>query len=258
MKDEIQKLACDIIDKTGLEISEGSRLDIIGKAVNTAMNHIAARMDEIPLPGLPYLKVELHVWGEPSCARRSALVVFISKENPLSLKVQFFNDTATTEIYTNTVFCLSNDETIEAAIQEAVLAMRSSGLMKNNYEEYLRSISGEKTLSLKADFVTPKNLLEVLINKGANSAVNVIRESEYASLWDMCKSQLDLVHIVVDAGKACDGVMAEFAGKMVRIANELPMIKQEAKSYATNHVTELLAPYRLESDQRKMISWGSW
>lgn len=51
MKDEIQKLACDIIDKTGLEISEGSRLDIIGKAVNTAMNHIAARMDEIPLPG---------------------------------------------------------------------------------------------------------------------------------------------------------------------------------------------------------------
>lgn len=29
MKDEIQKLACDIIDKTGLEISEGSRLDII-------------------------------------------------------------------------------------------------------------------------------------------------------------------------------------------------------------------------------------
>ncbi|HHS8587923.1 TPA: hypothetical protein ACTVAX_004842, partial [Escherichia coli] len=92
----------------------------------------------------------------------------------------------------------------------------------------------------------------------ANSAVNVIRESEYASLWDMCKSQLDLVHIVVDAGKACDGVMAEFAGKMVRIANELPMIKQEAKSYATNHVTELLAPYRLESDQRKMISWGSW
>lgn len=65
--------------------------------------------------------------------------------------------------------------------------MRSSGLMKNNYEEYLRSISGEKTLSLKADFVTPKNLLEVLLNKGANDAVNVIRESEYASLCDMCK-----------------------------------------------------------------------
>ncbi|OXK46512.1 hypothetical protein CDL38_14655 [Escherichia coli] len=58
--------------------------------------------------------------------------------------------------------------------------------------------------------------------------------------------------------KACDGVMAEFAWKVVRIANELPMIEQEAKSYATNHVTELLVPYRLESNQRKMVSWGSW
>ncbi|MCW7012885.1 hypothetical protein NYV35_25520 [Escherichia coli] len=33
MKDEIQKLACDIIDKTGLEISESNRLNIIEKAV---------------------------------------------------------------------------------------------------------------------------------------------------------------------------------------------------------------------------------
>lgn len=41
MKDEIQKLACDIIDKTGLEISECNRLDIIEKAVKTAMDHIA-------------------------------------------------------------------------------------------------------------------------------------------------------------------------------------------------------------------------
>ncbi|NZC99641.1 hypothetical protein H0O64_08835 [Escherichia coli] len=260
MKDEIQKLACDIIDKTGLEISESNRLDIIEKAVKTAMDHIATRLVEIPLPGLPYLKVKLHVWGEPSCARRSALVVFISKENPLSLKVQVGAWMDGKVIYTNTVFCASNDSIIEEAIQESLLTMHSLVLLedKQNYEEYLRSIKGERTLSLKADFVTPKNLLEVLLNKGANDAVNVIRESEYASLCDMCKSQLDLVHIVIDAGKACDGVMAEFAGKMVRIANELPMIEQEAKSYATNHVTELLAPYRLESNQRKMISWGSW
>lgn len=260
MKDEIQKLACDIIDKTGLEISEGSRLDIIGKAVNTAMNHIAARMDEIPLPGLPYLKVELHVWGEPSCARRSALVVFISKENPLSLKVQVGAWFDGRVIYTDTIICPPGDEHIEAVIRESIRAMRSLALLedKQNFEDYLQSAKAEPTLNLKADFVTPTNLLDVLINKGASDAVNVIRESEYSTLCDMCRSQLDLVHIVVDAGKACDGVMAEFAGKMVRIANELPMIEQEAKSYATNHVTELLVPYRLESNQRKMISWGSW
>ncbi len=118
MKDEIQKLACDIIDKTGLEISESNRLDIIEKAVKTAMDHIATRLVEIPLPGLPYLKVKLHVWGEPSCARRSALVVFISKENPISLKVYFFYFMECKVIYTNTVFCASNDSIIEEAIQE--------------------------------------------------------------------------------------------------------------------------------------------
>lgn len=104
MKDEIQKLACDIIDKTGLEISESNRLDIIEKAVKTAMDHIATVWLRSRYQWLPYLKVELHVWGEPSCARRSALVVFISKENPLSLKVQVGAWMDGKVIYTNTVF----------------------------------------------------------------------------------------------------------------------------------------------------------
>ncbi|WP_446497482.1 hypothetical protein [Escherichia coli] len=86
MKDEIQKLACDIIDKTGLEISESNRLNIIEKSRKTAMDHIATRLVEIPLPGLPYLKVKLHVWGEPSCARRSALVVLLAKKTRSVLK----------------------------------------------------------------------------------------------------------------------------------------------------------------------------
>lgn len=103
--------------------------------------------------------------------------------------------------------------------------MCSSGLMKNNYEEYLCLISGEKILFLKVDFVILKNLLEVLFNKGVNDVVNVIRESEYVFFCDMCKSQLDLVYIVIDVGKVCDGVMVEFVWKVVRIVNELLMIE---------------------------------
>lgn len=76
-------------------------------------------------------------------------------------------------------FCASNDSIIEEAIQESLLTMHSLVLLedKQNYEEYLRSIKGERTLLLKADFVTPTNLLEVLLNKGANDAVNVIRRA---------------------------------------------------------------------------------
>ncbi|MFH3639854.1 hypothetical protein WAH83_23770, partial [Acinetobacter baumannii] len=80
--------------------------------------------------------------GEPSCARRSALVVFISKENQISLKVQVGAWMDGKVIYTNTVFCASNDSIIEEAIQESLLTMHSLVLLedKQNYEEYLRSI----------------------------------------------------------------------------------------------------------------------
>lgn len=123
MKDEIQKLACDIIDKTGLEISESNRLDIIEKAVKTAMDHIATRLVEIPLPGLPYLKVKLCVWGEPAHARRSALVVFVPKENLRTLKVQVGAWFDGRVIYTDTIICHPGDEHIEAVIRESIRAM---------------------------------------------------------------------------------------------------------------------------------------
>ena len=86
MKDEIQKLACDIIDKTGLEISESNHLDIIEKAVKQQWIISPLVWSRSPLPGLPYLKVELHVWGEPSCSRRSALVVLLAKKTRSVLK----------------------------------------------------------------------------------------------------------------------------------------------------------------------------
>ena len=74
----------------------------------------------------------------------------------------------------------------------------------------------------------------------------------------MCRSDLDLVRIIVDAGQACDGVLASFAGQVVRLANELPMIKQEAKSYAVHHANDLMGPYRFEAAQDKMTGWATW
>lgn len=260
MKKQIHKLVCDIIDKTVVDISESDCLDILEIAEKTAMNHIAARLDEIPMPGLPYLKVKLDVWGDLSNYARSALVAFISKSDTNYLKLHiaaWFNRRV---IYTNTKLCHATDENIDNAIRDEIISMRSKAVLEDNpeYEDYFQTTKNEKTLELKADLVTPVNLLDVLIEQGASDAVNIIREREYATLCDMCSSQFDLVHVVVDAGRACDGVMAEFAGKITRIANELPMIKQEAKSYTIDVVKELLAPYRLEDNRQKMISFGSW
>lgn len=260
MKDEFQKLACDIIDKSCVKIDDGARADIMNSAVQVAMNHIATRMEEIPQPGLPYMKVQLHVWGRSSGLPRSALAVFISKADTRSLKTQVGAWFEGKVIYTSTMFCYQSDEHIEEAIQGSIRKMRKMAVLEqnSNYEEFLQLIKEEKNLELKADFVTPAKLLDILINQGVNDALIHLRETAYGTLCDMCRSQTDLVSIVVDTGKACDGAMVNFAGKVVRLANELPVIKQETKSYVTNHVTELLEPYRFESDQNKMIAWGTW
>lgn len=71
----------------------------------------------------------------------------------------------------------------------------------------------------------------------------------------MCRSDLDLVRIIVDAGQACDGVLASFAGQVARLANELPMIKQEAKSYAVHHAQRFTGaiPVRSRSGQNDWL-----
>nr|ELX6582222.1 hypothetical protein [Cronobacter sakazakii] len=51
---------------------------------------------------------------------------------------------------------------------------------------------------------------------------------------------------------------ANFSSMISRLANNLPMIKQEAKSYAVHHANELLAPYRFEAAQDKMTGWATW
>lgn len=41
MKEEFQKLVCDIIDKSGVEIDTEERQKIIDEAIQTALEHIA-------------------------------------------------------------------------------------------------------------------------------------------------------------------------------------------------------------------------
>ncbi len=101
-------------------------------------------------------------------------------------------------------------------------------------------------------------MLELVVNGDTKKVVERIREVEYGMICDMCRSDLDMVRIIVDAGQTCDGVLASFAGQVARLANELPMIKQEAKSYAVHHANDLLEPYRFEAAQDKMTCWATW
>lgn len=80
------------------------------------MDYIVICLVEILLSGLFYLKVELYVWGEFFCVWCFVLVVFISKENLFSFKVQVGVWMDGKVIYINIVFCFLNDEIIEVVI----------------------------------------------------------------------------------------------------------------------------------------------
>lgn len=123
---------------------------------------------------------------------------------------------------------------------------------------FLSIVEQSEVTERVTDLTTPPGLLELVVSGDIKKAVERIREVEYGIICDMCRSDLDLVRIIVDAGQACDGVLASFAGQVARLANELPMIKQEAKSYAVHHANDLLDPYRFEAAQDKMIGWATW
>ncbi|EHP7993249.1 hypothetical protein KP456_004900, partial [Escherichia coli] len=123
---------------------------------------------------------------------------------------------------------------------------------------FLSIVEQSEVTERVTDLTTPPGLLELVVSGDIKKAVERIREVEYGIICDMCRSDLDLVRIIVDAGQACDGVLASFAGQVARLANELPMIKQEAKSYAVHRTNDLLDPYRFEAAQDKMTGWATW
>ncbi|HBT7857933.1 TPA: hypothetical protein MCJ86_005517 [Klebsiella pneumoniae] len=77
-------------------------------------------------------------------------------------------------------------------------------------------------------------------------------------MCDLCRSDLDLINVIVEAGRVCDGVLAHYASKISRLANEMPMLIQEAKSHAVHAANDLLTPYRYEAASDKMTGWATW
>ncbi|ENT4838072.1 hypothetical protein [Escherichia coli] len=81
MKEEFQKLVCDIIDKSGVEIDTEERQKIIDEAIQTALEHIATSVSAAPLSeGSKYMQVWVRFGESPELPgvkqKRAALVAF--------------------------------------------------------------------------------------------------------------------------------------------------------------------------------------
>lgn len=264
MKEEFQKLVCDIIDKSGVEIDTEERQKIIDEAIQTALEHIATSVSTVPLSeGSKYMQVWVRFGESPELPgvkqKRAALVAFSREMKDATVEVSTGAWYDGRIVYTNQTVCDEGErfeDIVDATLR--TLKVRAGVADDPSIAAFLSIVEQSEVTERVTDLTTPPGLLELVVSGDIKKAVERIREVEYGIICDMCRSDLDLVRIIVDAGQACDGVLASFAGQVARLANELPMIKQEAKSYAVHHANDLLDPYRFEAAQDKMTGWATW
>ncbi|HFI9472234.1 TPA: hypothetical protein ACGST8_001758 [Escherichia coli] len=264
MKEEFQKLVCDIIDKSGVEIDTEERQKIIDEAIQTALEHIATSVSTVPLSeGSKYMQVWVRFGESPELPgvkqKRAALVAFSREMKDATVEVSTGAWYDGRIVYTNQTVCDEGErfeDIVDATLR--TLKVRAGVADDPSIAAFLSIVEQSEVTERVTDLTTPPGLLELVVSGDIKKAVERIREVEYGIICDMCRSDLDLVRIIVDAGQACDGVLASFAGQVARLANELPMIKQEAKSYAVHRTNDLLDPYRFEAAQDKMTGWATW
>ncbi|EOT6917926.1 TPA: hypothetical protein OB665_004062 [Escherichia coli] len=264
MKADIQKSVTEIIDKSGVEIDTEERQKIIDDAIQTALEHIATSVSTAPLSeGSKYMRVWVRFCESPELPgvkqKRAALVAFTRKMKDATVEVRAGAWYDGRVVYTNQAVC-DEGERFEEIVDVTLRAIKGRADVEDDpsIAAFLSIVELPEVTERVTDLTTPLGLLELVVSGDTKKAVERIREVEYGIICDMCRSDLDLVRIIVDAGQACDGVLASFAGQVARLANELPMIKQEAKSYAVHHANDLLEPYRFEAAQDKMTGWATW
>ncbi|EBE2365398.1 hypothetical protein DHU27_24005 [Salmonella enterica] len=264
MKEDIQKSVVEMIDKSGVEIDADERQKIVGEAIDAALEHIAQVLNTVPLAeGSSYMRVWVRFRESPELPgikqKRAALVAFMTKTENGSVDTHIGAWYDGRIVFTNYVKC-PHGEVLTYIVDDTLQAIKEKVITEEEVacDAFLSIIETPEVKERVIDLITPPGLLNLIVERDIKKAVERIREVEYGLICDMCHSDLDLVRIVVDAGQACDGVLSCFAGKITRLANEMPMIEQEAKSYAVHHANDLLEPYRFETAKGKMTSWATW
>lgn len=264
MKEDIRRAVLEMVDKSGVEITSEEREQIVEEAIGKAIDRIIRVANSESLAeGSTYMRIWVRFGESPELPgvkqKRAALVAFIRNMTDETIDVHVGAWYDGRVIYTNQGICDIKEpfEGIISATLRSIKA-RAADDEKTTVAAYLNIMETAQFGEREAKLTAPPLLLDMAISGETKKAVERIRELEYGKICDMCRSDLDLVRIVVDAGQACDGVLASFAGQIVRLSNELPMIKQEAKSYAIHHAQDLLEPYRFDTAKDKMTGWATW
>lgn len=262
MKEDIEQAVLEMSKKSGVELGEGELESIIDASFNTASEHISNALSCIPLKeGATHTSVLVWYAKTPempgTVQKRVALVAFIvpSLETGMGPVARFgawYDD----KIIFSNCYQMESREMLEHSVDVTLIAVESK--CETVGEAFVSVMTSPDVEKRHVDLVAPPGLLEMIVSGDYNKAIARVRELDYGRICDLCRSDLDLINVIVEAGRVCDGVLAQYASQISRLANEMPMLIQEAKSHAVHAANDLLTPYRYEAASDKMTGWATW
>lgn len=251
---EITKLVRD----SKLPLNEEEFDSVVVQAIQAGADRIAtAEAGKLLLADYPYLtvtlvigKVQPRVGNEaPRCA---AIVSFISRmgDTPVTHTAAYYNGYID---QTQTVFEELHRDDLWRFIEymeEKGESLESLAAIKEVWAT--STLSDENTAIMKV----PEGMVDLVL-EGRGTATKALNEKNFPALMDLVWGDRRKLDIINACSSACDGVMGEYERRLIKMSNEMPMMMQEAKSYALRTAEELLKPFR-DRQHAVMSGWGSW
>ncbi|BEA65947.1 hypothetical protein FSG08_021590 [Escherichia coli] len=170
MKEEFQKLVCDIIDKSGVEIDTEERQKIIDEAIQTALEHIATSVSTVPLSeGSKYMQVWVRFGESPELPgvkqKRAALVAFSREMKDATVEVSTGAWYDGRIVYTNQTVCDEGErfeDIVDATLR--TLKVRAGVADDPSIAAFLSIVEQSEVTERVTDLTTPPGLLELVVS----------------------------------------------------------------------------------------------
>ena len=251
---EITKLVRD----SKLPLSEEEFDSVVVQAIQAGADRIAtAEAGKLLLADYPYLTVTMVVGDvRPSVGneapRCAAIVSFISRmgDSPVTHTAAYYNGYI---VQTQTVLEELHHDDLWKFVEfmdEKCESVESSSAIN---ELWATSAVGEDNTAIMS---VPEGMVDLVL-EGRGTATKAANEKNFPALMKLTGGDRRKQDIINACSSACDGVMGEYERRLVKMSNELPMMMQEAKSYALHTAEELLKPFR-DRQHAVMSGWGSW
>lgn len=240
-----------------LPLSEEEFDSIVEQALKAGAERIStASTGRLVLPEYPYLTISMCVGEIPhrlgsAPPQTSAIVGFVNRmrDEPVTHIAAYHNGYV---VHAQTFMRELEPKDYGQFLQVLDLRCESPESVDSIMRLWLEHRSRTKTTTLQV----PTDMVDHIL-EGRGTAIKVANEKNFSQLMELTSGDRSKQDIINGCSSACDGIMGEYERNLVRLSNEMPMMMQEARSYALNTVEELMKPFR-DRQHASMSGWASW